>query len=344
MDQSLLESLHEILTKLPGRVASLSQEGGRILAVLESRPGVIAEETRIAAQAAMAALPGVTAATLVLTGEKEQNSDAPQHRLPPQALPGVARVLAVGSGKGGVGKSTVAVNLAVALAGMGRRVGLLDADIYGPSQPRMTGLEKAGKPSLTADGARIMPFVQNGIKVMSLGFLVDPGQAVVWRGPMIQKAVAQMTRGTDWGDLDILIVDLPPGTGDASLALCQMVRVDGAVIVSTPQDVALLDAVKAADMFDRLGVPLAGLVENMSFYHCPSCGHEDHVFGHGGAAGFARRRGIPFLGEIPLQAQVMQAGDQGQPIVLSDPAHPAARALAAAAKALLAGLEKSAVA
>ena len=232
----------------------------------------------------------------------------------PQAIPGVARIVAVGSGKGGVGKSTLTTNLAVALARAGRRVGVLDADIYGPSQPRMLGVNERPR----SEGDRIIPVHAHGVTMMSLGLMMKEGEAVVWRGPMLMGALQQMLNQVEWGELDVLLVDLPPGTGDVQLSLCQKEPVTGAVIVSTPQDVALIDARRAIDMFDKLRTPILGLVENMSAYVCPNCGHEAHLFGHGGVAAEAAERGLPFLGEIPLDLSVRLAGDSGQPVALGE--------------------------
>ena len=313
MSDIILDQIRKILTKLSGQITSLTFNDGKLLAVVECPLNAISECERKAAQAAMAKIAGVNSATLVLTSERVA-AQVPQQRPRPQPVAGVTHVVAVASGKGGVGKSTVAVNLAVALARLGLRAGLLDADIYGPSQPRMTGLENAGKPELTADRKKIRPFDAFGVKVMSIGFFIETGQAAVWRGPMIQKAIRQLTHDVEWGGLDVLIVDLPPGTGDAALTLCQMVEVAGAVIVSTPQDIALLDVRKGINMFEKLDVPVLGMIENMSFYHCPQCGHEAAIFGHGGARDEAQKLGLAFLGEVPLALPVRTAGDAGQPV------------------------------
>ncbi len=237
-----------------------------------------------------------------------------------------------GSGKGGVGKSTVSSNLAVALAKQGRRVGLLDADIYGPSQPRMMGVSKRpGSP----DGKTIIPLQAHGVTVMSIGLMLNEGDAVVWRGPMIMGALQQLLTQVEWGKLDILIIDLPPGTGDIQLTLCQRTQLTGAIVVSTPQDVAMLDARRALDMFAKLKTPVLGLIENMSTYLCPNCGHEAHLFGHGGVAAEAEKIGVPFLGELPLELETRIAGDAGTPIALGD--GPAAAAYAALARRLIDG-------
>ena len=250
----------------------------------------------------------------------------------PAPVSGVARILAIGSGKGGVGKSTLTSNLAVALARQGRRVGLLDADIYGPSQPRMLGLT-GQRP--VSDGQMIEPLHAHGVTVMSLGLMMKEGEAVVWRGPMLMGALQQMLTQVKWGELDVLLVDLPPGTGDVQLSLCQKAQVSGAIIVSTPQDVALIDARRAIDMFDKLKTPVLGLVENMTTYICPNCGHEAHLFGHGGVAAEAAKLGLPFLGEIPLNLDVRLAGDEGTPVAAGD--GPVAQAFARLAERLVAG-------
>lgn len=247
----------------------------------------------------------------------------PKPQAGPQAIPGVRHIIAVGSGKGGVGKSTVTSNLAVALARAGRRVGLLDADIYGPSQPRMMGV--SGRPA-SPDGQRIDPMHAHGVTVMSIGLMLKEGEALVWRGPMLMGALQQLLQQVNWGELDVLLIDLPPGTGDVQLSLCQKAPVTGAIIVSTPQDVALLDARRAIDMFGKLKTPVLGLVENMSTYICPKCGHEAHLFGHGGVASEAEVLGLPFLGALPLELEVRLAGDSGRPVALGDGAVAAAYA------------------
>ncbi len=239
-------------------------------------------------------------------------------------LPGVANVVAVASGKGGVGKSTVAANLAVALARQGARVGLLDADVYGPSQPRMMGL--SGRRPGTPDGRTFDPPQSHGVKVMSIGLLIDEEQPMVWRGPMVTQALTQLLHGTRWGELDYLIVDMPPGTGDTQLTMAQNVPLSGTVIVTTPQDIALLDARKGLMMFRKVGVPVLGVVENMSVFVCPSCGHSAHVFGQGGGRGMAERYDVTLLGELPLDLAVREQGDAGTPAVAAKPDSPAARA------------------
>ena len=236
-------------------------------------------------------------------------------------LPGVANVVAVASGKGGVGKSTVAANLALALARQGARVGLLDADVYGPSQPRMMGL--TGTRPTTVDGRTFDPPERHGVKVMSIGLLMDEEQPMVWRGPMVTQALTQLLNGTRWGELDYLIVDMPPGTGDTQLTMAQNVPLSGTVIVTTPQEIALLDARKGLMMFRKVGVPVLGIVENMSVFLCPSCGNPAHVFGQGGGRGMAVRYGVPLLGELPLDLTVREQGDAGTPAVAAAPDSPA---------------------
>ena len=250
-------------------------------------------------------------------------------------LPNVKNIVAVASGKGGVGKSTVAVNLAVALAQLGLRVGLLDADIYGPSLPRMLGL--ARKPEVRGD--RMIPLEAWGLKAMSIGFLVDEDTAMIWRGPMVMGALEQMMGQVEWGELDVMIVDMPPGTGDAQLTMAQRVTLAGAIVVSTPQDIALLDARRGVKMFERTRVPVLGLVENMSFFCCPNCGHRSEIFGHGGARAEADKLGIEFLGEIPLLLEIRSAADAGTPIVSRAPQSDAARAYRDVAARLQAKLE-----
>jgi ATP-binding protein involved in chromosome partitioning len=235
------------------------------------------------------------------------------------AVPGVRHIIAVASGKGGVGKSTTAINLALALSANGLKVGVLDADIYGPSLPRLIGL--SGKPE-TIDGKILKPMERWGLKVMSIGFLVAEETAMIWRGPMVVSAITQMLREVAWGDLDVLVVDMPPGTGDAQLTMAQQVPLAGAVIVSTPQDLALIDARRGVAMFRKVEIPVLGIVENMSYFVCPHCGGRSDVFGHGGARHEAERIGVPFLGEIPLELKIRETSDAGLPVVATEPAGP----------------------
>ena len=250
----------------------------------------------------------------------------------PEKIPGIDNIIAIASGKGGVGKSTVSANIAAALAQQGRRVGLLDADVYGPSQPRMLGV--SGRPS-SPDGKTILPMRNHGVTMMSVGLMTNDDQAVVWRGPMLMGALQQMLTQVQWGALDVLLVDLPPGTGDVQMTLAQKAQVDGAIIVSTPQDVALLDARKGIDMFQQLKVPILGMVENMSTHICSACGNEEHVFGHGGVAAEAAKLGVPLLAEVPLDIQIRLAADGGAPITVSQPDSKQAAAFHAVARALV---------
>ncbi|WP_282603423.1 Mrp/NBP35 family ATP-binding protein [Paracoccus sp. PARArs4] len=319
-------------------VRALVVENGAVRFVIEvadaeaakAMSGVEAEAKR-----RIEALEGVATVSIVTTAPAKA---PPQlkvggHATPqqgPQPIPGVRNIVAIGSGKGGVGKSTVTSNLAVALAKAGRKVGLLDADIYGPSQPRMMGV--SGKPH-SPDGKRIEPMRAHGVTVMSLGLMLREGEAVVWRGPMLMGAMQQMLQQVNWGELDVLLIDLPPGTGDVQLSLCQKAPVTGAVIVSTPQDVALLDARRAIDMFNKLKTPVLGMIENMTSYVCPQCGHEAHLFGHGGVAQEAEMLNLPMLGQLPLELETRLAGDSGKPIATGD--GPAAAAYADLAQRLI---------
>ncbi|MFD2261487.1 Mrp/NBP35 family ATP-binding protein [Lacibacterium aquatile] len=300
-----------------GRLEGLVVKDGNVAFALKIQPSEAPtfEPLRKAAEQAVLALPGIKSVSAVLTAEKAPAAPAAQPQRP-TLLPDVKFIVAVASGKGGVGKSTVATNLAVALAGQGLKVGLLDADVFGPSGPRMMGL--AGRPEITAE-RKLVPPVNHGVKVMSIGFLVPDNEAVVWRGPMVMGALEQMMKDVAWGALDILVVDMPPGTGDAQLTMAQRVPLAGAVIVSTPQDVALLDARKGIAMFKKVAVPILGLIENMSYFSCPACGHRTDIFAHGGARHEAETIGAPFLGEIPIETAVRVAGDSGSPIVAANP-------------------------
>jgi len=320
-----------------GMVAGLVVKDGNVGFSIEVDPerGPKLEPLRQAAEAAVGGVTGVLSVTAVLTAERAQGAgpaqgggehshdhghdhshggSAPQEAAP--LAPGVRNIVAVASGKGGVGKSTTAINLALGLAATGLRVGMLDADIYGPSQPRMMGV--SGRPD-SPNGDKLEPMVGHGIKVMSMGFLVAEDTPMIWRGPMVMSALQQMLRDVNWGELDIMIVDMPPGTGDAQLTLAQQVPLAGAVIVSTPQDIALLDARKGLNMFRKVDVPVLGIIENMSYFTCPNCGHESHIFSHGGAHEEADRLGVEFLGEIPLDIGIRTTSDSGQPIVVSQP-------------------------
>jgi ATP-binding protein involved in chromosome partitioning len=332
---------------------------------VEPERGPRLEPLRKLAEQTVMKLPGVTSVTAVLTAERPAGGAAAHaahnhgpgghnHGAPPTVVqssgaqssqadvaaarrqaatgqapgvkplvPGVKHILAVASGKGGVGKSTVAVNLALALSASGKRIGILDADIYGPSLPRMLGIK--GKPEATAD-KRLNPMTRYGVKAMSMGFIVAEDTPMIWRGPMVIGALEQMLRDVVWGELDVLVVDMPPGTGDAQLTMAQRVPLAGAVIVSTPQDIALLDARKGLNMFRKVEVPVLGIVENMSLFICPNCGHESHIFGHGGAKREAERLGTDFLGEVPLHIAIRETSDAGTPIVVEQPDSPQAQA------------------
>ncbi|TAK49806.1 MAG: iron-sulfur cluster carrier protein ApbC [Xanthobacteraceae bacterium] len=284
------------------------------------------EPVREAAEKAVKGLPGVSSAMIALTGERKGGGPAkpaphaagrgtdPMSKQAP--IPGVGAVIAVASGKGGVGKSTTALNLALGLRDNGLRVGILDADIYGPSIPKLTGIYDKPK---TRDGKMMLPIERFGIAVMSIGFFVDEETPMVWRGPMVMSAITQMLREVDWGELDVLVVDMPPGTGDAQLTLAQNVPLKGAVIVSTPQDLALIDARRGIAMFEKVHVPVLGVVENMSYFQCPQCGTRSDIFGHGGARQVAEKLGVPFLGEVPLHMSIRAMSDAGTPVVASEP-------------------------
>jgi ATP-binding protein involved in chromosome partitioning len=299
------------------------------------------ESVRAAAESAVRAIPGVEVAMVALTAERKPGSAPPpphrhahgvqnvaSHR-PPQGgpspmsrqaeIPGVAAIIAVASGKGGVGKSTTALNLALGLRDLGLRVGLLDADIYGPSVPRLTGVRE--KPQLN-DDRKMIPLQKFGLSIMSIGFLVEEETAMIWRGPMVMSAVTQMLRDVAWGTLDVLVVDMPPGTGDAQLTLAQNVPLKGAIIISTPQDLSLIDARRGLAMFTKVNVPVLGIIENMSYFQCPHCGTQSDIFGHGGARHEAERLGVPFLGEIPLHMSIRTTSDAGTPVVESEPNGP----------------------
>jgi ATP-binding protein involved in chromosome partitioning len=294
------------------------------------------------------ALPGVTNVAVTLTADRPQGAGAASAGPGPkaqaatkgQAIPGISRIIAVASGKGGVGKSTTAVNLALALSARGWRVGVLDADIYGPSLPRLFGLTGKPKPAPGADGGKkMLPLEAYGLKVMSIGFLVAEDTAMIWRGPMVMSALTQMMREVVWGDLDCLIVDMPPGTGDAQLTMAQGVPLAGAVIVSTPQDLALLDARRGIAMFQKVAVPVLGIVENMSYFLCPHCGGRSDIFAHGGARHEAERLGVPFLGEVPLHMTIREMSDAGRPIVAQAPQGEHAAAYLAIADQVMGRLE-----
>ncbi len=335
-----------------GMVTGLQTKDGHVAFAIEVDParGSEMEPMRKQAEETVFAMDGVLTATVVLTAEKSPGSGGHDHNHgpahsqntqpgqpvgrpaggtpAPALLPGVKSIIAVASGKGGVGKSTTSVNIALGLAAGGHKVGLLDADIYGPSMPRMMGI--SGRPA-SADGKTLDPMENFGIKVMSMGFLVEEDTPMIWRGPMVQSALEQMMRDVNWGELDVLVVDMPPGTGDIQLTLAQKVPLTGSIIVSTPQDIALLDARKGLNMFRKVDVPVFGLIENMSYYLCPKCGDRAEIFGHGGAKLEAERMGMDFLGEVPLHISIRETSDSGTPIVVSDAAGEHAKAYKAIA-------------
>jgi len=345
----VLKALDQIIDPASGRsvvqedmIQGLVVREGHVGFALEVPPqrGPGAEPLRRAAEAAVLALAGVKSVTAVLTAHQAQQGqqaapEAPRRHAPRRAAPsieGVGAIIAVASGKGGVGKSTVAVNLALSLARLGLRVGLLDADIYGPSVPRLLGIRE--KPE--TDGKKLKPIEKYGIRTMSIGFLVDEDQAMIWRGPMVQSALTQMLGDVLWGTpdapLDVLVLDMPPGTGDAQLTIAQRVPLKGAVIVSTPQDIALIDARKGISMFRKTEVPILGIVENMSQFVCPDCGSRHDIFGHGGARETAQKLGVPFLGEIPLVPRIRELSDAGTPVSVTAPDGPEAAAFLALAQ------------
>jgi ATP-binding protein involved in chromosome partitioning len=315
------------------------------------------EALRQAAEQAVTSVPGVEAVAVTLTADRApggggngRGQEAPQgspftrpgaardarHR--PGGVPGVENIIAVASGKGGVGKSTTAVNFAIALTDTGLRVGILDADVYGPSMPRLLGLK--GQPQQIS-GNKLAPMEAYGLKVMSMGFLVDEETPMIWRGPMVMSALSQMLKDVAWGALDVLVVDMPPGTGDAQLTMAQQVPLAGAVIVSTPQDLSLIDARKGLNMFRKVNVPVLGIVENMSTFVCPHCGEPSNIFGHGGARAEAARLGVSFLGEVPLTLAIRETSDAGRPVVATDPSSPGAAAFREIAARALVELERS---
>lgn len=324
---------------------ALSVEDGTVRFVIEAPNADVARSMgplRDAAEKVVAELAGVSQVTAALTAHGPASKPAgppslkigghPKPQDGPTKPSGVQRILAIGSGKGGVGKSTVSSNLAVALAKQGRKVGLLDADIYGPSIPRMMGVNK--RPA-SPDGKTIIPLQAHGVTLMSIGFMMEEGKATIWRGPMLMGALQQMLGQVEWGELDVLLVDLPPGTGDVQLTLCTKSELTGAIVVSTPQDVALIDARKALDMFATLKTPVLGLIENMSLFVCPDCGAEHQIFGQGGVSAEAQKMDVPLLGVLPIDLETRLAGDGGAPIAVGD--SPMAQAYARIAEGLIKG-------
>jgi ATP-binding protein involved in chromosome partitioning len=343
-----------------GMVSGLALRDGHVAFAIEVDPerGPRLEPLRQAAEKAVHAVPGVLSVSAVLTAHRAGPPAAGRGPAPPpdqaaahahaghahgarqpagrQMVAGVRRIVAVASGKGGVGKSTTAVNLALALKTLGLSVGLLDADIYGPSQPRMMGIK--GKPT-SVDGKVLQPLENYGVKCMSIGFMIAEDTPMIWRGPMVMSALNQMLRDVEWGSLDVLVVDLPPGTGDAQLTMAQQVPLSGAVIVSTPQDIALIDARKGLNMFRKVDVPVLGIIENMSYFLCPHCGGRSDIFSHGGARKEAEVLGTEFLGEVPLDMAIRETSDSGRPIVVSDPDSPHAKTYRAIAQRVWQKLE-----
>jgi len=318
-----------------GMVSGLTVKDGHVAFAIEVEPerGPRLEPLRKAAEKAVFDLRGVLSVTAVLTahrggpgqprpGPAGAPGGSPAGRTAKIVVPGVRSIIAVASGKGGVGKSTTATNLAVALATQGHRVGMLDADIYGPSQPRMMGI--SGRPQ-ARDDKTLIPLENYGVKCMSIGFMIAEDSPMIWRGPMVTGAIQQMLREVEWGELDILVCDLPPGTGDAQLTMAQQVPLTGAVIVSTPQDIALLDARKGLNMFRKVDVPVLGIIENMSYFLCPHCGERSDIFSHGGARREAERLGSEFLGEVPLDMAIRETSDGGRPVVIAQPDSPHAK-------------------
>ena len=356
-EQQVLDALKCIVDPERGKeivslcmVQGLRIKEGHVVLALEVDPkrGPQLEPLREQVETLVHKLPGVITASVVLTAERQgavpPPPQRPHHHHPAGPatagglLPEVGAIVAVASGKGGVGKSTTAVNLALALAKLGHRTGLLDADIYGPSMRRLLGI--TGQPG-SSDGVKLDPMQKYGIKAMSMAFLVEEDTPIVWRGPMVQSALEQMMRDVGWGSLDVMVVDMPPGTGDTQLTMAQKVPLAGAVIVSTPQDIALIDARKGLNMFRKVDVPVLGLIENMSYFCCPNCGHRSEIFGHGGARREAERLGMDFLGEIPLDIAIRETSDEGRPIVAADPEGEHARAYMAIAARVWRHLEGS---
>lgn len=338
-------------TPLPSSaIEGVSVREGKVFVALRADPGnpETMEGVRANAQKAISALEGVSEALVTLTAERREGAKSQSAngkaelsrgrvRKPDgDPIPGVRCIIAVASGKGGVGKSTTAANLAVALAALGLKVGVLDADIYGPSIPRLFGIR--AKPDISEDGD-LIPIESHGVKVISIGMLVDEDTPMVWRGPMVMSALTQLLRQVAWAPLDVLVLDMPPGTGDAQLTIAQNVPLSGAVIVSTPQDLALIDARRGIAMFKRVHVPILGLVENMSYFVCPHCGERSDVFTHGGARAEAERLVVPFLGEIPLDMMIRELSDSGHPLVVATPRSPHAQAYMAIARAIRETLE-----
>jgi ATP-binding protein involved in chromosome partitioning len=308
-----------------GLVSEIVINGSDVMFALtvERQDAKLMESARLAAEAAVRSLPGIGKVMVALTADRPapKSSGTPAQaarQARGTAVPGISHIIAIASGKGGVGKSTTAVNIALGLAAHGLRIGILDADIYGPSMPRLLGLRS--RPELAGDGSKMLkPLARYGLKAMSMGFLVDEGTPMIWRGPMVMGALVQMLREVAWGELDCLVVDMPPGTGDVQLTLAQQTPLSGAIIVSTPQDLALIDARKGLAMFDKVNVPVLGILENMSYFICSACGARHEIFGHGGARAEAEKLGVPFLGEVPLDSDLRDRSDKGEPVTACAP-------------------------
>lgn len=318
--------LHRDIVSL-GFIKDLRIEGGRVAFTIElTTPACpVKDQMRDQARAAVRQLPGVSDVEVQLSSRVREAAGAESGRVAP---PGVKNIIAVGAGKGGVGKTTVAVNLAIALAKCGGRIGIIDGDIYGPNVPIMLGM----KTQLTTDGQKIIPAEKFGLQIISMGFLTGDDAPIIWRGPMLHGALQQFFREVRWNDLDYLVVDLPPGTGDVALSLSQTVPVAGAIVVTTPQQVSLADSLRAVKMYQKLNIPALGIIENMSYYVCPRCDHEADIFGHGGGEKMAADVGVPFLGRIPIYQPIREGSDTGVPLMISAPESPAARAFMAVAE------------
>jgi len=338
------DDLLDALAKIPGpdgrtplassgALSGVNIRDGKVFLSISVTPeqATQCEPMRLAAENALKALPGATGAVVVLTAERPPQEAAKEAQRPAaqghalsqgSGADGIRKIIAVASGKGGVGKSTTSANLAIGLAQLGLKVGLLDADLFGPSQPRLFGL--SGRPDMN-EGHALKPMEKYGVKVMSIGFLVPDDAAIVWRGPMVMSALTQLLRDVAWGELDVLVVDMPPGTGDTQLTMAQNVGLAGAVIVSTPQDLALIDARRGVAMFNQVHVPILGLFENMSYFLCPHCGGRTEIFAHGGARAEAEKMDVPFLGEAPLDLMIRETSDAGLPVLARDPEAPQAK-------------------
>jgi ATP-binding protein involved in chromosome partitioning len=331
-----------------GLVSDIAIQGGTVMFALTTSPQHVKtmEALRGAVEKAVLGIPGVDKAMVALTAERapQQPGQPPQPQVQRgTGIPGIKHLIAVASGKGGVGKSTTAVNLALALKSLGLKVAVLDADVYGPSIPKLFGLTGKPEPS-SAAGKKMKPMTRYGVEVMSIGFLVPEDTAMIWRGPMVMSALTQLLRDTEWGESDVMVIDMPPGTGDVQLTLAQQTPLAGAVIVSTPQDLALIDARKGLNMFAKVNVPVIGIVENMSYFVCTKCGERHEIFGHGGAREEADRIGVPFLGEIPLDREVRLRSDSGEPVVATQPGGLHAALYRDVARQVWAALEKGGLA